>query len=463
LYWVVFARNLKIQNLFLLISSYLFYAFADWRFLIVLLLNSAANYYLGLAIYNGDSERKQKTLLRIGLFLGVGTLIYFKYTNFFIHGFTNLSNAIHLHTNLRTINLILPLGISFYTFRTLSYLLDIYYKKMQPTRNWVDFFCYASFFPEILSGPIDRARTFIPQLQKVRTFDYVKAVDGMRQILWGLFQKVVIADNCAPLVTYIFNNYKQQTGITLLLGAFYYAFQLYADFSGYSDMAIGIGKLLGFDLTRNFNFPFFSKNISDFWRKWHISLTQWLTDYVFTALTVRWRNAGKTGIVFSIIVTFIIIGAWHNANWTWIVFGGLNGLLFIPLILKGNILKGGVIAKGRSFPNFKEFLSMLGTFTAVMLLMVITRSSTIWQACDYLGRIFSVSLFTFPKVLSIKTISIIFIFIFIEWLQRDKMHGLQLSKVKSPIARLIIYYILIFAIILLNPGPAQETFIYFKF
>ena len=253
------------------------------------------------------------------------------------------------------------LGISFFTFRTLSYLLDIDKGKIKAEKNWVVFFAYVSFFPSILSGPIDRAKNLIPQLEKKRAFDYNQAIDGLRQILWGLFKKIVIADNCAPFVNQIFNNYQSYPSSSLLLGAFFYAIQIYADFSGYSDMAIGISRLMGFNITKNFDFPFFAQNIAEYWRKWHMSLTSWLTDYVFTPLSIAFRDYGKWGLTFAIIINFTIIGIWHGPNWTYVLFGFLHGCYFIPLILRGTMNKKNKIAKGKLFPSFRELINMLAT------------------------------------------------------------------------------------------------------
>ncbi|GHV69695.1 hypothetical protein FACS1894199_18770 [Bacteroidia bacterium] len=297
LYYFAFKGKTKAQNILLLVASYVFYAWADWRILPLLIISTLVFYGLGIAIFNAKSSKRKSLLSTIGVVFGIAVLGYFKYTNFFISSFKDLFDSIGLQTNLHSFKIIFPIGISFYTFRLLSYVIDINRGKYEPTRDIVAFSTYVAFFPCILSGPIDRPNMLIPQLQNKRTFDHSLAVDGMRQILWGLFKKIVIADNCAIIADEIFTNYGDYSGSTLAVGAIFYSFQMYADFSGYTDMAIGVGKLLGFRLTKNFNYPLFAQNIADFWRRWHISLTSWLTDYVFMPLNVRWRDWGKWGMI----------------------------------------------------------------------------------------------------------------------------------------------------------------------
>lgn len=467
LYWFVCHKNLKFQNALLLIGSYVFYAWADWRFLFFLIGVSTLTYFLGIAIEKQTKEKTRKLLLSIGLIQGIGCLAFFKYYNFFIISINDVSHLLNMSFNLKTLNIIVPLGISFFTFRTISYILDIDKGKIEATKDWIVFFNYVSFFPSVLSGPIDKAKLFVPQLEKKRVYDFNQSADGFRQILWGLFKKVVIADNCALLTNSIFEDYHSLPASSLVLGSFLYAIQIYADFSGYSDMAIGFSRLLGFNITKNFDFPFFSQNIAEYWRKWHISLTSWLTEYVFTPLSISFRDYGKLGLIAAIIINFTICGIWHGANWTYILYGFLHGIYFIPLILKGTMNKKSKIAKNQVLPNFNEFLNMLGTFIVVMLTMVIFRSETIEKAFDFYGCLFSTSLFSIPilhlkhSVLGVTLIFILFMFC-IEWLGRNEPYGIaSLFSQKPRLFRWVFYYLIVFFIFVF--AASNQQFIYFQF
>lgn len=408
-------------------------------------------------------------LLYIGLIQGIGGLAFFKYFNFFITSFNDAFQSLGVDFNLHTLNIIIPLGISFFTFKTISYLLDIDKGKINPTTDIVVFFAYVSFFPTILSGPIDKARSFVPQLERKRVFDYYQFTDGLRQILWGLFKKVVIADNCATFTDLIFANYQGLPAIYLLIGAFLYTVQIYADFSGYSDMAIGFSRLIGFDITKNFDFPFFAQNIAEFWRKWHISLTSWLTEYVFTPLNITFRNYGKFGIILSIIINFTLMGIWHGANWTYVLFGFLHGCYFIPLILRNTVNKKKRIVKDKLFSSFKELINALGTFILVMLTFIVFRSNTIWDASHYYSRLFSVSFFPIPipsmtsdKLNGLTLLILISIMFVIEWLGRDQQYAIARLGFKWYLPlRWLMYYCIILAIFYYF-GNGQQ-FIYSQF
>ena len=452
-------------------SSYIFYSWTDWRLLFYLISVSALNYYLGIYVEKTKHLRSRRWLVNIGLIQGVGGLLFFKYYNFFISSFNDAFHFLGFNINIQTLNIILPLGISFFTFKTISYILDVDKGKVESTKDWIVFFNYVSFFPTILSGPIDKGRDFITQLQKQRVFENKKAVDGMRQILWGLFKKLVIADNIATYTDKIFNNYGSLSSSILLLGAFLYTIQLYADFSGYSDMAIGIGRLMGFNVTKNFDFPFFAQNIAEFWRKWHISLTSWLTEYVYTPLSISFRDYGKLGLIVAIVVNFIIVGLWHGASWTYVLFGFLHGCYFIPLIIKGTMNKRKKIAKGEILPKFQQSINILKTFLLVMFTNIIFRSETISQAWGYFSSILTKPFFHIPtlgfKVIDpnpkfILILALIIILLFIDWIQRDKQHDLQFEDDRINIAlRWGLYYLLIFAILYLQGNP--QAFIYFQF
>ena len=465
LYWMVFNKNLKLQNLLLLIASYFFYAWTDWRLLSYLVAVSILNYFLGIYIEKEKDASRKRVLLFIGIIQGVGGLIYFKYFNFFIESFNDLFHSLNINLNVQIVKIIVPIGISFFTFRLLSYLLDIDKNKIKATKDWVVFFNYVSFFPSLLSGPIDKAKLLIPQLEKERKFEYNEASDGMRQILWGLFKKVVIADNLAFITNQIFDDYEIYSGSTLLLGAFLYSIQIYADFSGYTDMAIGVARLLGFKITKNFDFPLFAQNIAEFWRKWHISLTAWLTEYVFTPLSIKFRDYDKLGLIFAIVINFIVVGIWHGPNWTYVLFGFLHGLYFIPLILKGTMNKKIKTDKTRLSPTFNEFKNIIFNFILISLTFIVFRAENIQIAFKYLKNIvfyfFQKKIFLFDSRVNM-TIFIIIIFIITEWLHRNKQYGLQLNKDKIPkLGRWSIYILIIFIIIQFD-GEVQE-FIYFQF
>lgn len=462
IYWLLLKGKTAVQNIFLLLASYFFYAYADWKMLPLLFASTAVFYYLGIKISIAKSERVSSAITTIGVLLGVGVLLYFKYLNFFIESFASLFESIGLHTNWHSFNILMPLGISFFTFKLISYVVEVHRGKIEPTRDFIAFATYISFFPCILSGPIDRP-TFINQLKAQRVFDYNQAVDGMRQILWGLFKKVVVADNCATYVNEVWNSYQTQNGSTLLIAAILYSFQMYADFSGYSDMAIGVGKLLGLKITPNFKTPFFALNVADFWRRWHMSLTTWLTDYVFMPLNIKFRDLGKIGLIFAIIINMVVVGLWHGANWTFAVFGLYHGLLFVPLILSGAFYKKSKVQINKfGLPSIQDFGKMLLTFLLVTIGLIIFRAENIEQAFEYIGGICDLSLFSVPLIVTgvkktLLAIAILFVF---DWLMRMKQHSLQIT-IKYRSVRWLVYYAIIFVV--LEFGANSQSFIYFNF
>jgi len=460
IYWFIFKNNLKLQNLLVLVASYVFYAWATRQFLYLIILSTCITYYLGILIEKSTTQKSKNRLLNLGLLLLVGCLVYFKYTNFLITSINSVA-----HTNFRTLNILLPLGISFYTFRLISYLFDIKNGKFKPTTDWVIFAAYVSFFPSLISGPIDRPKTLIPQLEKPRQFDADRGIDGLRQILWGLFKKVVIADNCAQLANYSFDT-PHLRGVILVVGAFFYTIQIYADFSGYSDMAIGITRLLGFEITRNFNYPFFAQNIADFWRRWHMSLTTWLTDYVFAPLSITFRDYDKNGLIMAILINFTIIGIWHGANWTFVLFGVLHGLYYIPLILKGKLNKKKDIQAGQMLPTFAELRNIIGTFLLVMFTFILFRSADLLSALKYYRDIFSLAPLTFtdinPGWMYLLALVFIIFMMLAEWKSRGKLHVLQNMDAKWPGLIRWSFYVVAVALIMTFTGHEQQ-FIYFKF
>lgn len=389
IYWFPLKNTTKGQNIFLLLASYFFYGYADWRMLPLLIIATLIFFCLGRAISGAKTEKQGYWLTFAGVALGVGTLLYFKYFNFFIESFASLFDAMGLQTNLHTFNIIMPLGISFFTFRLLSYIIDIYRGKGQPTDDLIAFGTYVAFFPCLLSGPIDRP-TFVKQLQAKRIFNYEQAVDGCRQILWGLFKKVVVADACAVYVNSAWKDITHTNGSTLTLAAILYACQLYADFSGYSDMAIGVGKLLGLRVAENFKAPVMAYNIADFWRRWHMSLTSWLTDYVFMPLNIKLRDMGKWGIALAGFVNMILVGLWHGANMTYLVFGIYHGLLFCLLILMGK----DRVPKHTTCYN--RIIHIVITGLLCVIGWIIFRAPDMSTAFIYFKQMCSVSLFSVP-------------------------------------------------------------------
>lgn len=465
LYYFPLNEKIKAQNCLLLIASYFFYGIANFMMIPLLLGATLVFYFLGLSI-DKNNVKKSSILKILGVSLGAGMLIYFKYLNFFIESFSHLFNSIGLKTNSGTFVIILPLGISFFTFKLISYIIEVSKGKMEPTKDFVVFATYIAFFPTILSGPIDRPNNFIAQLRVKRIFHYDLAVDGCRQIIWGLFKKMVIADNLAVLVNSVWSDIANQSGGTLLITAILYSIQMYTDFSGYSDMAIGIGKILGFNITRNFNYPFFSRNVSEFWRNWHMSLTSWLTDYVFMPLNVRFRNFGNIGLISAIIINMLVVGLWHGANWTFVIFGLYHGLLFIPLILSGTFFKKKKIKlTNLGLPLPQDFFKIIGTFLLVTFGLIIFRAENIIQFLQYAKGLLNITKFlnnTAGFGMLYSTFTFIVCLFIVEWIQREKEFPLQIDEnFKSKVVRALIYWGLII-IIILNSGEEQK-FIYFQF
>ncbi|MBX2903610.1 MAG: MBOAT family protein [Chitinophagales bacterium] len=461
------------QNILLLIASYIFYSWVSWKILPLLIISTIVFYILGIAVFKTKTERKKRLLYSLGIVFGVGVLLYFKYFNFFISSVKELLETIGLQTNLHTIKIIIPIGISFYTFRLLSYIIDIYQEEIEPTYNFIDFATYIAFFPCILAGPIDRPATLIPQLQNKRVFSYLGVVDGLRQILWGLFKKAVIADNLVGYVNQVFDgDIHLQTGSTLLFAAMLALIQLYADFSGYSDMATGIAKVLGFNITKNFDYPLFSQNVAEFWRRWHLSFTTWLTDYIFMPLNFIWRKWGKWGMILAITVNFVICGLWHGDRWTFILWGAYNGLLFIPLILSGAMYKPNIIETYYwGIPKPKVIVKMFQTFILMTLGMVFFRSESLSFAVDYFSKIFSVSILSIPKIDIFSNASIrpaamfglIFFFILMEWAGRNQQYAIERLgfNLRRPL-RWSIYALIIF-LLGIYMKTSETPFVYFQF
>ncbi|GAB4419862.1 MAG: MBOAT family protein [Bacteroidia bacterium] len=471
LYWFAFPRNLKAQNLLIVVASYVFYGWWDWRFLGLIFISSLADFIIGPRLYDATAPRERKLYLTLSLVINLGILGFFKYYNFFVDSFVTAFDSVGIALSARTLNIILPVGISFYTFQTLSYTIDIYRKELAPDRDPIRFFAFVSFFPQLVAGPIERASNLLPQFQVPRTFDYALAKDGMRQIFWGLFKKVVIADTCATLVDVMFDNHETMGAGALWLGAFLFAFQIYGDFSGYSDIAIGTARLLGFELMQNFATPYFSRDIGEFWRRWHISLSTWFRDYVYIPL--GGSRVNKYQQFWNIIVTFTVSGFWHGANWTYIMWGFLNGLYYMPIMLfNQKKSKGTVVAQGRLLPNPREIFQMGTTFLMTLVAWVFFRAKSIGEAFSYLGGMFSSSLFTSPaagmKGFAIKeqviyAVGAIMLLLSIEWLQRGKKHGLEFKETAPLPLRWLAYVGMLVLIIMFRRTGENLDFIYFQF
>lgn len=461
LYWFVANRNLKLQNSLIVAASYLFYGWWDWRFLSLIIFSTVVDYSVGLRLSKEEAQRKRQILLWTSILVNLGFLGFFKYYNFFLDNFITAFSFFGMEIKPNSLNIILPVGISFYTFQTLSYTIDVYKRNLKPTKDIIAFSAFVSFFPQLVAGPIERATHLLPQFYKKRTFNYSKAVDGMRQILWGLFKKVVIADNCAEYANLIFNNSADYSGSTLVLGALFFTFQIYGDFSGYSDIAIGTSRLFGFDLMRNFNFPYFSRDMAEFWRRWHISLSTWFRDYLYIPLG---GSRGSTWMkVRNTFAIFIISGFWHGANWTFIVWGALNALYFMPLLLSNkNRNHLDSVAKGKYLPNIKELLSMLLTFSLTVFAWIFFRATDIRHAINYISEIFSKSLLSLPEIRPRNLVILILIFVGLEWFGREKQYAIENVGIKwHPIFRYAIYYGLIIAMFWFS--GKEQTFIYFQF
>ena len=461
LYWFVLKTNLRIQNLLILTASYVFYGWWDWRFLSLIIFSSCVDYFVGIALQKENNKGKRKALLLVSIFVNLGFLGFFKYFNFFIESFADAFTFFGHSLNVKRLNIILPVGISFYTFQTLSYSIDIYKKKLEPTKDVIAFFAFVSFFPQLVAGPIERATNLLPQFYKKRTFNYNQAVDGLRQILWGFFKKIVIADNCAKILNPVFENYQDYPGSSLLLAAILFAFQIYGDFSGYSDIAIGTSRLFGFNLMQNFAFPYFSRNIGEFWRRWHISLSTWFRDYVYIPL--GGSREGRAKALRNVLIIFVVSGFWHGANWTFIVWGLLHAVYFIPSLLMNKNRKYLENMEASSLGTLlKEAINIFITFFLVVIAWVFFRAESVTIAFAYLKQMFSSSLIQMPSDIPFKLLLLISIMLLVEWINRKQKHGLWINTSLIPqIVRLAIYLGIIFSIILF--GATSESFIYFQF
>lgn len=460
LYWFVFHKSLKNQNIFLLLVSFTFYSFWDWRFLFLLLFSIGLDFYVGNQIYfNSKNQLRKKVWLWLSILVNLSLLGFFKYFNFFIDNFSDFLTFLGLKSNHWSLQIILPVGISFYTFHGLSYVIDIYNDKIKPEESFINYSLFVSFFPLLVAGPIERATHLLPQIKIKRNFDYENAVNGLRQILWGLVKKIVIADSCAVYVNMIYDNPSHYSGSTLVIGAILFSFQIYGDFSGYTDIALGVARLLGIELVQNFSYPYFSRDIAEFWRRWHISLSSWFRDYVYIPL--GGSNGTKYEIVRNIFIIFILSGFWHGANWTFVIWGLLNAMFFLPLLLRNKNRKHLKIVTDNDF-NLKTVIQIFLTFGMVTFGWIFFRSNSINDALNYVSVILSKTLFSLPEIFPKTLFAYLFLFICIEWQGRNNHFAIENfgSNWKKTI-RIGFYYLL--AGMVLYYSGKEFQFLYFQF
>ena len=465
LYWSI-SKHRKWQNLLVVIASYIFYGWWDWRFLFLIAFTSICSFASGILLEKFEGKRKSQQLVS-GINITINLLILgiFKYYNFFTDNIATLFKSFGYELDWVTLEIILPVGISFYTFQALSYTIDVYQHKIKATHDIIEFFAFISFFPQLVAGPIERATNLLPQFQQNRFFDYAKAVDGLRQMLWGFFKKMVIADNCAMVANNIWANYDNQSGMILIIGGILFTFQIYGDFSGYSDIAIGTARLFGFNLMRNFNFPYFSRSIPEFWRRWHISLTTWFRDYIYFPL--GGSRCSKWKIVRNTMVVWAVSGLWHGANWTFVCWGVYHAVLISLFVILGiNTKKKEIVAAGNLLPSVKEFMQIIYTFALVVIGWIIFRAESMTQFVDYMQRMFC---HPFDGMGGVANLRYPFYFITImllaEWLQRDKQHALQINNAQGILRFRTVrwgIYMAILIFILVFKG-VQAQFIYFQF
>ena len=460
LYWFVCHKSLKWQNGLILLASYFFYGWWSWKFLGLLLLSTILDYSYGFWVASSNGK-KAKLFLWLGILNNLSILGIFKYYNFFITQVQSGLEFVGLHTNPILLNVALPAGISFYTFHGMSYVFDIYRGKQKPVNSFVDYAVFVSFFPLLVAGPIERANHLLPQIQKPRYFNYRQAVEGCRLILWGMFKKVVIADTLADTVDQLFQNYQDQNGITLIAGAIAFSFQIYGDFSGYSDIALGTAKLFGFELLSNFKFPYFSRDLAEFWRRWHNSLSTWFRDYLYIPL--GGSKNGKFKAIRNTFVIFLVSGFWHGASWNFIAWGLIHACGFLPLLLLNRNRKHviDVVAQDRILPILKELWQMTSTFAFVTFAWIFFRADNMQMALGYIKQI-GLSLVEQPiQFLTFPLGKFIYIFPLLigDWYLRRNERELTVFHTKS--LRYAFYSVMLF-VVLSNIG-VKKSFIYFQF
>jgi alginate O-acetyltransferase complex protein AlgI len=462
LYWFATKGNIKLQNILLLVASYFFYACWDYRFLFLLIFSTLLDYYTGLKMHDARTQGMKRFWFWLSVGINLGFLGVFKYYNFFAESLAEALNDVGFEAHFWTLQVILPVGISFYTFHGLSYVIDIYKDRIKPERNFIDYSVFVSFFPLLVAGPIERATHLLPQIQSKRKFNYHQAVDGLRQILWGLFKKMVIADNCAEYANMVFANSAEHSGSTHIMGVLFFTFQIYGDFSGYSDIALGTARLFGIELLRNFAFPFFSRDTAEYWRRWHISLSSWFRDYLYIPL--GGSSGGTKMKVRNTFIIFLVSGFWHGAAWTYIFWGFLNALYIMPsIIFNTNRHNIEIVAKGRIFPTFKEVFHMVTTFGLTVFAFIFFRAADMTHAWHYVAEIFSMSTFTPPKGIRNELVWLIVIFMLIEWAGRENKYAIEKLGFKWPGWARWSFYALLVLVIFWFKTTKEVQFIYFQF
>ncbi len=466
LYWFVFKKHLKTQNIILLIASYVFYGMWDWRFLSLILLSTIVDYFVGIKIDSITNKPLRKRWLWVSVFFNISLLGFFKYYNFFVDSWVDMVSFFGYEMQSTwTLKVILPVGISFYTFQTMSYSFDIYYKKLKPTKNFLSFAAFVSFFPQLVAGPIERASNLLSQILNKRTFSYEQSVSGLKLVLWGLFKKIVIADSLGPIVDDIFSNYTTYPASTLILGVTLFSFQVYGDFSGYSDIAIGTAKLFGIELMSNFKFPHFSRNVAEYWQRWHVSLSTWFRHYIYIPL--GGSRGSKLKSVRNIIIIFLVSGFWHGANWTFIFWGAFHALVFIPVFLmsRNTIYKDSVVGQNSLFPTLAEIGQVLLTFGIVTFSRIFFRSESITDAFGFIKQIlFNFSYETYEHPMGYRMVDfyvLVVLFVFYEYLIRKDERSP--FKFKSKVIRFVLYALIIFIMLLFYDDSVDRSFIYFQF
>lgn len=447
------------QNVFVLAASYLFYGWWDWRFLALVIASSTVDYSVGLGLGHSESRGRRRALLAASLAVNLGLLGFFKYVDFFGASLAAALSGVGLDVSWTTLNVVLPVGISFYTFQTLSYTIDVYRREIEPTRDVVAFFAYVAFFPQLVAGPIERARSLLPQFTAPRSFVDRDAIDGLRQILWGLFKKVAVADSCGIVVDDVFGDPGAYSPLSLALGTVFFALQIYGDFSGYSDIAIGTARLFGFRLSRNFAYPYFARDIAEFWRRWHISLTTWFRDYVYIPL--GGSRGGRARALRNVTVVFLVSALWHGASWTFVVWGALHALYFVPLFLgKRHRRHTGVVAPDRRLPSAGEAAAMAGTFALTCVGWIFFRATSISGAVEYLTRMVTADSWVTPLRFGTDAALLGIGMLAWEWRQRRHEHALEVETMPRAMRRAL--YLLLITLIV-EYASAPRDFIYFQF
>lgn len=457
------ARWVRWQNLLIVVASYVFYGWWDWRFLALIALTSVASYASGVLIEQHRGHGKVISAANIVLNLLI--LAFFKYFNFFSESFATAMASLGWHCDMPTLNIVLPVGISFYTFQALSYSIDVYRRKLPASHSIIDVMAFISFFPQLVAGPIERATSLLPQIQKPRHFSAATATTGMRQMLWGLFKKMIVADSCGLIVDRIWTDIPEHHGFALLLAMVLFAFQIYADFSGYSDIAIGCARLFDIQLTTNFKVPYFSRSIREFWRRWHVTLMNWFTEYVYFPL--GGSRKGKARTVLNTIIVFALSGLWHGANWTFVLWGLYNALLFIPLIITGKGRYKDTVAHGRHWPSLKELGLMLATFTLSALGLSLFRAPSLHDFITFITTMLSPSILQVGFGHEIRlALAYCALMMLVEWLTRERRFGLDFGDSPSGILRYRwvrwMIYVTLYAYTVIMSG-LHSNFIYFQF